>query len=232
MAKHADCRVTVIIPTLNESKGIFLTLHEFMNKLPNAEFLVVDGQSTDGTIEVVQAMRNVKLEILAGGKGVAIKRAIECLNSGTHPDYVVFTDGDYTYPADAVPTMIEKLQEDGRIGMVIGNRFHGRNIRECLLDMYYFGNLVLRGLHIVVNKVKHNDPLSGLRVVRWEAIKNWYPKSKGFDIEIEMNIYIRNKGWRIVEYPIEYRPRVGKKKLRFWHGAQILLRMLKEVRVL
>jgi hypothetical protein len=58
------------------------------------------------------------------------------------------------------------------------------------------------------------DPLTGLRVVRWEIIKNWRPVSKGFDVEVELNRYMERKGFSIREVPIHYRERLGEKKLK------------------
>jgi hypothetical protein len=68
--------------------------------------------------------------------------------------------------------------------------------------------------------------LTGLRAVRWDAIKNWKPKSKGFDVEVELNHYVERQGYGIVEIPIFYRPRLGEKKLK--HGVTILKRILAE----
>jgi len=59
-------------------------------------------------------------------------------------------------------------------------------------------------------------------------LKNWEPKSKGFDIEAEINHRVEKKGYRIVEIPIQYRNRVGAKKLRLRHGFTILRRILAE----
>lgn len=73
-----------------------------------------------------------------------------------------------------------------------------------------------------------DDPLSGLRVVRWSLLKAWKPKSKGFDIEVELNYQVERKGYGIVEIPIEYRPRLGEKKLRLRHGLTILQRIATE----
>jgi hypothetical protein len=56
-----------------------------------------------------------------------------------------------------------------------------------------------------------DDPLTELRVVRQEIVNNWHPKSKGFDIEVELNHLVENKGYRILEIPIEYRARLGEK---------------------
>jgi len=67
-----------------------------------------------------------------------------------------------------------------------------------------------------------------LRIVRQEIIKSWYPKSKGFDIEVELNHLVENRGYNIVEIPIEYRARLGEKKLSPKHGFTIFKRILTE----
>ena len=70
------------------------------------------------------------------------------------------------------------------------------------------------------------DPLTGLRVLRSEIISGWRPKSKSFDIEVELNSLIEKRGFRIVEIPIHYRQRIGEKKLKLKHGLIILKRIL------
>lgn len=198
-----------------------------MEKTPGVEALVVDGGSMDGTVQAVRGMTNVRIEMVPGGKGTAIREAVAMLRSDDAPEYVVFTDGDYTYPAENVPDMIEQLEKNQDLGMVLGDRFHKYRLRDYLFDVYAFGNLLLRVMHRVINGVNLHDPLSGLRVMRWKAIEGWQPKSKGFDVEAEMNIHLSNKGWRIAEYPINYRKRIGKKKLKMRHGATILIRMIR-----
>jgi hypothetical protein len=53
-----------------------------------------------------------------------------------------------------------------------------------------------------------------LRVVRSELLEGWKPKSKGFDVEAEMNAVVGCSGHRIVEIPIDYRIRLGEKKAK------------------
>ncbi|MEM1590224.1 MAG: hypothetical protein QW175_07390, partial [Candidatus Bathyarchaeia archaeon] len=79
-----------------------------------------------------------------------------------------------------------------------------------------------------LNGVNMLDPLTGLRVVRWEIVRDWQPKSKGFDVEVELNHLVERKGYRIIEIPIYYRPRIGEKKLKPKHGFTILKRILLE----
>ena len=52
---------------------------------------------------------------------------------------------------------------------------------------------------------------TGLRVVRAEIFRDWKVKSKGFDIDIELNHYVECRGFGIVEIPIHYRERLGEK---------------------
>ena len=107
--------------------------------------------------------------------------------SGSRSTFVVFTDADYTYPAEYVPKMIEILEQNPKVGMVIGNRFKGELIDKSVTNPFYVGNKLLAFAQQMMNGVKLDDPLSGLRVVRSEALDGWKPKSKGFDVEAELN---------------------------------------------
>jgi hypothetical protein len=69
---------------------------------------------------------------------------------------------------------------------------------------------------------------TGLRVVRWRILKSWEPRSKGFDVEAEMNHIVERRGYKTVEIPIQYRSRLGEKKLKLKHGFTILNRILTE----
>lgn len=87
---------------------------------------------------------------------------------------------------------------------------------------------MLAFIHNVLNGVHLHDPLTGLRVVRWEILKDWKQRAKGFDAEVELNHHVKRKGYNIVEIPIYYRQRFGKRKLQIRHGLSILKRILLE----
>ena len=161
------------------------------------------------------------------GKGDAIATAVEHARA-LDVKYVVFIDADFTYPAEYLPKMISILQENPDVGMVCGNRFNTHFHLEYMHNIFYFGNRLLAFTHNFLNGVSLRDPLSGLRVVRWEILRDWRPKSKGFDVEVELNRFVERKGFGIVEIPIYYRRRLGEKKLRLRHGFTILKRILTE----
>jgi dolichol-phosphate mannosyltransferase len=141
---------------------------------------------------------------------------------------VVFIDGDYIYPAEYAPEIIEVLEENPDVGMVLGNRFDESFDLKAMGNVYYVGNRFLAFMQYLLNGVKLRDPLTGLRVMRWKILKDWKPRSKGFDVEAELNYFVEKKGYRIREIPIHYRKRLGEKKLKLRHGFIILRRILAE----
>ncbi len=216
----------VVIAALNEEQGIGLTIAELREKLLTQRILVVDGNSHDRTVEIAKNM-DAKIVFQDGlGKGDALSKALRHLDFET--DYVIFTDADYTYPAENIPEMVEILEKNPHVGMVIGNRFNGHVEEEALHNLFYFGNRLIAFTHNFFNGVKLQDPLSGLRVVRAEILRDWAVQSKGFDVEVEMNHQVERKGFTIMEVPIKYRPRLGEKKLKVSHGMTILKRIFLE----
>lgn len=215
----------VLIAALNEEKGIGLTIAELREYLDNPNVLVVDGRSVDRTVEVA---KNAGAEIVqqeGNGKGDAIAKGLSSCDLDAC-DYVVITDADYTYPAEYLPQMIRILEKHPEIGMVCGNRFNGQTDPKALHNLFYLGNRLIALTHNLLNGVPLVDPLTGLRVVRAKILRNWIVKSKGFDIEVELNHRVERRGSTIFEVPIRYRQRRGEKKLRAVHGVTIIKRIM------
>ena len=216
----------IIIAALNEEQGIGLTIAELQESLMASRVLVVDGNSVDHTLEIAKDL-DADIMLQDGiGKGDAINKALQHLKPET--EYVVLTDADFTYPAKYLPDMIAILERDPEVGMVCGNRFNGEVDPEALRSKFYFGNKLLSFAHTMLNGVNMRDPLTGLRVIRANILRDWAVKSLGFDIEVELNHEVGRKGFKIIEVPINYRQRLGEKKLKMKHGAEILKRILLE----
>jgi glycosyltransferase involved in cell wall biosynthesis len=223
---NKDYSADVLIAALNEEKGIGLTLAEMQRYVRFRNLIVIDGHSGDRTVEVAKDLGAQVLLQNGTGKGDALAEGIKYI--GNDIDYVVVTDADYTYPAEYVPEMIKILENNPNIGMVCGNRFNEQAEEKALHNLFYFGNVLLALSHNLINGVGLEDPLTGLRVVRAEILRNWQVKSKGFDVEVELNSQVKRVGFEIVEMPIQYRNRIGEKKLKAKHGAEILKRILLE----
>jgi dolichol-phosphate mannosyltransferase len=215
----------VIIAALNEEEGIGLTIADLYSHLPCPHVLVVDGKSTDRTVEVAKNMGASIVFQNGHGKGDALAKGLENLVAA---DYVVITDADYTYPAEYVEEMIRILRENPEVGMVCGNRFSGKTNPKSFRGIFYLGNRLIAFTANALNGVQLTDPLTGLRVVRAEILRDWKVKSKGFDFEVELNHRVERGGFGIVEIPIHYRERLGEKKLKVRHGVEILRRIMLE----
>ncbi len=216
----------VVIAALNEEEGIGITIAELLDSLPNTSVLVVDGKSTDRTVDIA---RNLGAQVAyqnGKGKGDAVAKALEYLNPLT--DFVVLTDADFTYPGYRVPEMIRILQENPNVGMVCGNRFNNHLDKQALRDVFHFGNRIIGFTHNALNGVPMHDPLTGLRVIRAPILRGWKVKSKGFDIEVELNHRVERLGFDVEEIDVAYRERLGEKKLKVRHGAQIFKRIMLE----
>jgi dolichol-phosphate hexosyltransferase len=216
----------VLIAALNEEQGVGLTIDEISKSIDPSSIIIVDGHSRDRTAEIAKDHGAGIIFQDGKGKGDAIAKAIECI----HPksSFVVLTDADYTYPAEYLPEMIQILKENPQVGMVCGNRFNGQVDGKALRTQFYFGNRVLAFAHSLLNGVDLKDPLTGLRVIRAQILRDWKVKSKGFDIEVELNRQVGRQGFITIEVPIRYRQRIGEKKLKMKHGATILKRILLE----
>jgi len=221
----------VVIPTLNEEEGIGRTLREIKHVLGNPKIIVVDAHSEDRTVKVASRF-NVKVILQEGfGKGKAVSQAFQSLEDDSE-QCVVLIDGDYSYPAKYIPKMVQMLREREDVAMVLGERFFyperlSEKIKKLMSDRYYAGNHVLALIHRFLNHVNLKDPLSGLRVIKYSYIKDYHSKAEGFDFEVELNNYIANqKKGKILEVPLRYRERLGKKKLGVRHGFLILNRIV------
>lgn len=219
-------RTEVLIAALNEEEGIGATISELTENIRAHRILVVDGHSHDRTIEIA---KDFGAEIVfqdGKGKGDAFAKAVQCMRADA--EYAIMTDADYTYPAEHLPEMIQILEQMPQVGMVCGNRFSQKAEGSAFQNRFTFGNKMLAFAHNLLNGVELKDPLTGLRVIRANVLRNWKIKSKGFDIEVELNNQVGKQGFETIEVPIGYRERLGEKKLKMKDGATIFRRILSE----
>ena len=214
------------IAALNEEEGVGATISELTESINLQRILVIDGHSVDRTVEVA---KDHGAEIIfqdGKGKGDALAKAIESMDENVK--YVVITDADFTYPATNVPEMINILEDMPDVGMVCGNRFSKKAEGKAFQSRFSFGNKALAFAHSALNGVDLQDPLTGLRVIRADILRRWVVKSKGFDVEVELNHQVAKQGFKTMKVPIEYRERLGEKKLKMKHGVTILKRIMYE----
>ena len=211
--------ITVIIPTLNEAKAIGNVIDEiFEAGIPHKNIIVVDGGSTDGTIEIARS-KGVQVVLQDGtGKSLAIKTGLKYVKT----PYVVVMDGDYSYPAKHILDLYAKIVEGH--DLVIGARRCEKGAQHIV---YRFGNWVLTKSFNLLFGTKISDVLSGMYIARTEMLREVMFEMPHFSVESEIAAHIATTTGRIAEIPIHYRRRLGEKKLRIFHGLIIARDMIR-----
>lgn len=213
--------VSIVIPTLNEAEAI----REVIGDIPGVELkekgfefeiIVVDGGSTDGTVEKLDDL-DVMLIEEDDGKANAVRRGFDTAEG----DYLFLIDGDGSYPADKIVDMVNLL-EDG-YDMVLGSRFAGRIDRGAMSFRNKVGNKILTWMGNKFYDTSVSDLCTGLRGLRAGGLDRI--PGDGFEIEAGIHMVMSDKS--IKEIPIEYEKRKGRSKLHLWDGLKIGWRLMK-----
>lgn len=220
MGKGLKNMLTIVIPTLNEEEAIGRVIDELLaNGYKPTQILVVDGHSTDSTVEEARRRGVRVIEQEGRGKVDAVRTALRHVDT----EYMLIMDGDYTYPARHVEELLTEIHTKG-YDEVIGSRARGRSNIPLVNRV---GNRMLTAFFNALFGTRLSDVLSGMYIVRTRRLRLALFESKGFGIESEIAAYIASSGGRLGEIPIGYRERIGRKKLRVSDGARIALDMLK-----
>ena len=99
--------LSVIVAAYTEEEGIAPTLCELKAVLNKPNLLVVDGNSSDRTLELAKDLGAEVIIQNGKGKGNAISEGLNQLSGDA--GYIVFTDADFTYPAKHITEMISVL---------------------------------------------------------------------------------------------------------------------------
>jgi len=200
-------RVSVIIPTHNEAQAIGRVLSDLPSDLVT-EVLVVDSNSTDGTPEIARRMGACVVREARRGYGRACLTGLANANS---PDIVVFLDGDYSDRPSELPILLAPII-DGRADITLGSRLGKQRIRGALPWHAEFGNRLAASLITLLYGLKISD-LGPFRAGRADVLCGLALEETTYGWAVEMILKGSLGGFRIVEVPVSYYPRVGKSKI-------------------
>ena len=200
-------RVSVIIPTHNEAQAIGRVLADLRSNLVS-EGIVVDSNSTDGTPDLARAMGAHVIEEPRRGYGRA---CLTGLANTRNPDVVVFLDGDYSDRPSELPIVLAPIFE-GRADITLGSRLSGKNNFGALPWQQSFGNRLAAGLIRLLYGVKVSD-LGPFRAGRADVVRALALEETTYGWAVEMILKGAIAGFRIVEVPVSYYPRIGESKI-------------------
>jgi len=200
-------RVSVIIPSHNEAQSIAHVLSDIPSELAT-EVIVVDSNSTDGTPEIAAKMGARVIQEPRRGYGRACLTGIAAANS---PEVIVFLDGDYSDRPAELPILLAPIIE-GRADITLGSRLHERNSAGALPWHQAFGNRLSAGLIRLLYRVDISD-LGPFRAGRADVLRTLALKQTTYGWAVEMILKGALAGFRVVEVPVSYYPRIGKSKI-------------------
>lgn len=217
-------RSSLIILTLNEIEAVKKLFPKIPFKIFD-ECFVVDGGSTDGTVEF---FRKRKIKVYIQGKkghGEAYKYGLKKAKG----EVIVYFSGDGNERPEDLPRMLEEIKKG--YDLVIASRFmkgakthdagpgrrFGNRFFTYLVNFFWGGGIT--------------DVFNAFRAVNNKSIENLHLESSFFDTELEMAIKALKKGYKIKEFPtIELNRMGGKAKLQTWRDGRINLeRFLREL---
>ena len=200
-------RVSVIIPTHNEALSIERVLADLPSDL-TTEVIVVDSNSNDGTPEIAARMGARVLQEPRRGYGRACLTGLAAANS---PDVVVFLDGDYSDRPSELPLLLAPIT-DGRADITLGSRLRQQRSAGAFPWHQAFGNRLAARLIRLLYGLDITD-LGPFRAGRADVLHALGLEETTYGWAVEMILKGALAGFRVVEVPVSYYPRIGKSKI-------------------
>jgi dolichol-phosphate mannosyltransferase len=197
----------VIIPTYNEIENITALLQAVFSFAPNANILVIDDNSPDGTAQAIEkiAGKNSSLHLLKrpskqGGASAFLEGFSWGINNGF--DILLAMDADFSHDPKYIPVMLKEIEN---ADLVIGSRnipgggIENRSLLRNILTKC--GALYCR----VLLKCPIKDFTGGYNMWRkstLQKIKFHEVVCRGYSFQIEMKYKTHKMGCNITEIPI------------------------------
>lgn len=216
-------RTLVIIPTYLEAENIADVLGKVRRAAPQADILVVDDASPDGTADLARAAGEEigRVDVIVrpgkGGLGGAYRAGFKHAFAEGY-DVVVQMDADLSHPPDRLPALLAEVEAGADIA--IGSRYvkggataNWPLIRQVLSRMGNFYSSTVLGLGV-------KDATAGYRAYRadiLETVETSATKATGYGFQLELSYRAHRLGATIVEVPITFNDRVRGVSKMSWH---------------
>jgi glycosyltransferase involved in cell wall biosynthesis len=113
--------VSIVTPSFNQARFLERTILSVLDQgYPNIEYLITDGGSTDGSLEIIRHYSN-RLAWWVSEKDAGQTDAINKGFSHTKGEILAWLNSDDTYEPEAIAHAVEGLQQHPEAGMVYGD---------------------------------------------------------------------------------------------------------------
>ena len=207
-------RTLVVLPTYQEAANIADVLRRLRNAVPEADVLVVDDGSPDGTADLADAVAaelghiDVLRRAAKSGLGSAYRAGFrQGLNDGFR--VLVEMDADLSHDPAALPDLLRAVE--GGADLAIGSRYvPGGSIPNWKWHRRALSRWGNRYASAVLG-LDVRDATSGYRAYRDEALEEIdleRVRADGYGFQIEMAYAVARNGGTIAEVPITFRDRI------------------------
>ncbi len=195
-----DLELTILIPCLNEAETLAICIRKAQGFLERSgiagEILISDNGSTDGSIEIAQALGARVERAPVRGYGGALSHGINV----AHGRYVIMGDADDSYDFSDLSAFMTELRNNKQL--VMGNRFKGGIAPKAMPLLHrYLGNPVLSAIGRLFFRTPVGDFHCGLRGFDREAINGLGLQTTGMEFASEMVVFASLHRLSIAEVP-------------------------------
>jgi dolichol-phosphate mannosyltransferase len=203
----------VLIPTYNESESIIQIIDEIFSITEEANILVIDDASLDGTADLIKShwLYGIKLQLIERASKLGLGTAYrEGFRWGLEREYDVFVqiDADHSHDPKDIPSLLEEIEKgaDVAVGSRYLNGVRVLNWPITRLMMSAFAGFYTR----VLTCLPLTDPTSGFKAIYKDALFKlpWERfTTGGYSFQIELHFYLWQTGAKLQEVPIIFTER-------------------------
>lgn len=188
-----DLTVSVVIPAKNEARNLPTVLPQIPRH--NTEVVIVDGASSDATVQIVQELcpKAVLVSQPASGKGHAMAAGFEIATG----DIIVAMDADGSMSPREIPALVNALVSGADFAK--GSRTLGGS--ADLTRIRDLGNQALNRVFNALHGTNHTDLCYGYMAFWRDHLPVLTPDCAGFEVETWMNTRAAQAGLRVTEVP-------------------------------
>lgn len=222
-------KISIIIPVYNEQK----TIEEVIKRVHKVDFgevikeiIVVDDGSSDESFNTVKKIKGIFLEQNPNnsGKASAIKRGIKSATG----DIITIQDADLELDPKDLKSLIKPIIQ-GQCEVVYGTRYPKYKKSPKNAFLFYNGGRFISFLTNLLYGSDLTDVPCGYKAFKKEILNEIQLEYNRFEFEVEITAKILKRNIKILEIPVDYKPRTIKqgKKLKYRDGLKAIWVLIK-----